>query len=251
MGKKHTSNELPEHDRNDRRVHVALPIRITYHDKNNKPHLEMACTYDISRHGARITSLRCVKQTGEIVAVERGRNKAACRVVWVGDADSERGGQIGLQTVEPEKRLWDAELADMEETYDPLVATPAPPKPLIGGSRNRRRHDRLKVEGAGELLKTNSSGKTGGTKVVLKDLSELGCLVTTKQVVMPGTNLKLVLKVANYDLRLKGQVRHSLDMGIGIEFSEIRKGDRQNLKHLLQKLGEKHLEASVQVDVEP
>src|SRR6476646_1856462 len=61
------SNKSP--DRSGKRIHVALPIRVTYWDSENKPSLEMACTYDISSRGARITGLRCVKATGDIVAV--------------------------------------------------------------------------------------------------------------------------------------------------------------------------------------
>ena len=73
----------------------------------------------------------------------------------------------------------------------------------------------------------------------LRDVSELGCLVTTKSVLLPGTDLKLVLKVSNYDLSVKGQVRHAaLDVGLGVEFREIRKGDRAILQYLLHKLAE-------------
>jgi len=71
----------------------------------------------------------------------------------------------------------------------------------------------------------------------LKDLSSFGCLVVSKGPVVAGTDLKLSLSVANYALRLKGRVLHaSGNLGLGIEFREIRKGDRQLLDHLLQKL---------------
>src|SRR5262249_3945828 len=104
--------ETPE--RLDRRVHVALPIRVTYWDKDQKPCLELACTYDTSAHGARSTGLRCVKETGEIVAVERGRNKSFCRVVWIGEPNSELHGQVGLQCVEMDRIMWEGELRDMQ-----------------------------------------------------------------------------------------------------------------------------------------
>ena len=111
---------------------------------------------------------------------------------------------------------------------------------------NRRRIGRFPIEGIAELLK---SGGHGRKRATLKNLSELGCLVTTKQVLLPGTDLKLVLNIANYALSVKGQVKHSaLDLGIGIEFSEIRKGDRQTLKYLLRKLEEKKLEEVFQLD---
>src|SRR5271170_4873790 len=93
-------------ERSDKRIQVALPLRITCWDGDIKPSLDMACTYDISVRGARITGLRSVKEPGEIIAVERGRNRAYYRVVWVGRENSELRGQIGIQCVETERLMW-------------------------------------------------------------------------------------------------------------------------------------------------
>lgn len=232
------SNKPPE--RSGKRIHVALPIRVTYWDSENKPCLEMACTYDISSRGARITGLRCVKATGEIVAVERGRNRAFCRVIWVGEANSELHGQVGIQCVESERLMWETELRDMEEVYDPLqrdtgisrMNSSAP----AGSGNNRRRQQRFTAEGVAELLKRGPDATHA--EADLKNLSETGCLVKTKQAVLPGTDLKLVLNVSNYDLSVKGQVRHAAEVGLGVEFREIRKGDKQMLQYLLRKLSE-------------
>lgn len=233
-------------DRNDKRIHVALPIRITYWDKDKKPSLEMACTYDISPHGARISSLRCVKETGEIVAVERGRNKSFCRVVWIGEADSELSGQIGLQCVESERAMFESELRDLHSVYEVIPRDNVPRRPgVLAEKGNRRRRERFDVKGVAELVKSGRAGQ----KATLKNLSEMGCMVTTREVLLPGTDLKLVLNVANYNLNLKGQVRHSLDVGVGIEFSEIRKGDQQMLQYLIRQLEEEGLDEVFQVDV--
>jgi len=234
-------------ERNDRRVHVALPVRITYWDQDRKPGLEMACTYDISPHGARITSLRCIKEAGEIIAIERGRNKSFCRVVWIGEPNSELRGQVGLQCVESERAMFEGEMREMEDLFEHI--------PRENGSRrsglsdgNRRSLARYRVNGVAELLQP---GRKGNQKAGIRDLSEMGCLVTTKQVLLPGTDLKLVLNVANYALSVKGQVRHAaLDLGVGIEFNEIRKGDRETLKHLLRKLEEQKLEEVFQLEVQ-
>ncbi|HUK24581.1 MAG TPA: PilZ domain-containing protein [Terriglobales bacterium] len=233
-------------ERIDKRIHVALPLRITYWDKDKKPGLEMACTYDISSRGARITSLRCIKEAGEIVAIERGRNKTFCRVVWIGEPNSELHGQVGLQCIESERAMFEHEIRDLEEAYDAIAFDPTVRRPMTT-SANRRRLERFTVEGIADLLK---GGRNGSQKARLKDLSEMGCLVTTRQILLPGTDLKLVLNVANYSLSLKGQVKHSaLDLGIGIEFNEIRKGDRQTLKYLLRKLEEEKLEEVFDVEV--
>ena len=221
-------------DRTDKRISVALPVRVTYYDSDSRPRLEMACTYDISAHGARLTGLRCVKEEGEIVTIERGRSKAFCRVVWIGESNSHLQGQVGLQCVEAEKMLWCAELSDMGQVYEAMGRDPRRP---AHGSQigNRRRFQRFDANGAVELLlKGASPAHHDG---ILKDVSEVGCLVTTQSLILPGTDLKLVLKVANYDLAFKGQVRHAaLEVGLGIEFREVRKGDRAILQHVLQKL---------------
>ena len=227
-------------DRSDKRIHVALPVRITCFDADAKPRLEMACTYDISSHGARVTGLRCVKEAGEIVVVERGRSKAYCRVVWIGESSSPLHGQVGIHCVEADKTLWMAELRDMAEIYDPIHRDVGLPldNSRNGQSGNRRRYPRFAADGAAELLQRGPS--INYLDGELKDISEVGCLVSTKSVILPGTELKLVLKVANYDLSLKGQVRHAAPhVGLGVQFREIRKGDRAILQHLIRKLAEK------------
>jgi PilZ domain len=221
-------------DRTDKRISVALPVRVTYYDSDSKPRLEMACTYDISAHGARLSGLRCVKEAGEIVTIERGRSKAFCRVVWIGGSNSSLQGQVGIQCVEAEKMLWTAELNDMEQVYE-SVARDA--RRSMHGSQigNRRRVERFCVDGAVELLQKGSG--PAHLDGILKDVSAVGCLVTTRTLLVPGTDLKLVLNVANYHLAFKGQVRHAaLDVGLGIEFREVRKGDRALLQYVLQKL---------------
>src|ERR1700690_1074175 len=149
-----------EAERADRRVHVALPVRITYWDKDKKPGLEMACTYDISSHGARISSLRCIKETGEIVAVERGRNKAFCRVVWIGEPNSELKGQIGLQCVESERAMFEGELRDRGSPYQPILRDTTLRRGSPSADKgNRRQQERFEVAGIAELLKSNRSGE--------------------------------------------------------------------------------------------
>ena len=227
-------------DRLDKRVHVALPIRVTSWDEQNRPRVEMACTYDISPHGARVVGLRGANREGDIIAIERGRNKVFCRLVWIGPENSDLRGQVGIQCIESEKNIWEAELRQMEEVYEPILknnvflsSIPA----VFSGIGSRRRTPRFPIEGLAQLLRDN--GNTTRLEAPLRNIGETGCLVTTRSVLMPGTKLKLVLNVANYDLALRGNVRHgSLESGMGIEFLEIRKGDRSILQHILRRLAE-------------
>jgi hypothetical protein len=242
--------KLPE--RLDKRIQVALPLRVTYWDSENRPCPDMACTYDISPRGARIAGLRSAQRVGDIVAIERTRNnKTFCRVIWVGDPNSELRGQVGIQSVESERLMWGPELQDMKEIYDPIV-----PDNDFGnlnaapGDRNRRRRSRFLIDGIAALQIQNLSADP--TEAVLKDLSEKGCLIAGAQAFPAGTDLKIVLNVGNFDLSMKGQVRHAVQgLGTGIEFREIRKGDRQMLQFLLRKLEEQKLEESFELDVQP
>lgn len=245
----HLASEESIPERLDKRVHIALPLRVTYWDGEKKPCLDLACTYDISPRGARITRLRNVNQPGEIIAVERGRNRSFCRVIWIGERNSELQGQIGIQCVESDRLMWEAEMRDLEEQFDRLPPQNGLRRTRAAGDRNRRRQERFQLEGAVELINAGAKVHSRGG---LKDLSERGCLVHLDQNLSPGTELKLVLSVRDYDLCLKGEVRHaSPNPGLGIEFQEIRKGDRQMLQFLLRKLAEEQLEESFQIDTHP
>ncbi len=237
----------PPVERADRRIHVALPIRVTYWDQNNKACLELACTYDISARGARVTQLRCAKGTGEIISVERGRSKAFCRVVWVGEPSTELHGQVGIQCVENERTMFETELKGLDEIYEGMEADNLPFRSarMPGGFNNRRRQPRYEINGTVDLLRSDVSEAESAT--VLKNLSETGCLVTSNHKLAPGTDLKVALQVANQDLRFRGRVRHALDFGVGIEFREIRKGDRQVLQFLLRKLFPAHWDPKLRI----
>jgi hypothetical protein len=245
--KEDISKASPE--RQKKRIQLALPIRVTYWDDAQKPCLEIACTYDISQHGARVTGLRCVKEAGEVIAIERGKSKAFCRVVWVGEANSEVAGQIGLQSVESDRMLWEAELKDMMEVYEPIMLDGNAKRPRTFASHERRRRrERFSLEGTAELVEQGAH--IFRADVTLKNMSEIGCLVLTRHMVPAGTELKVTLHVDDQVLTLKGQVKHvEPQVGLGIEFHEIRKGERQILQFLIRKLAEKHLEDTLQFEI--
>lgn len=239
---------VPSANRAAKRLQVALPLRITYWDEQNRAGATVACTYDISSRGARITGLPEVKEVGEIIAVERGRNKVFCRVVWVADSKSVMRRQIGIEAVECERFMWESELRDLDDLYDPIFRgwTMWRTNAVLGESE-RRQHPRLAVEGKAKL--TNQGPNTTQIEGQLRDLSEYGCLITPQRTLIRGTELKVVLNVGEFDIGLKGQVRHvSEDQAAGIQFREIRKGDRDRLQYLLRQVAERQFEDSFLLD---
>ena len=128
-------------------VHLALPVRWSLVGQEGRGPVEMACTYDIHPHGARLLSAREVN-IGDLVMVERGRNKAICQVVWAGDPASPLRGQFSVQCIEG-RTPWDEELRQMqiEEQYQPVIVDALKGKSAWGFDRpaldrpaaNRRR----------------------------------------------------------------------------------------------------------------
>jgi len=97
--------------RAEKRSFVALPVRAFGIDAEGRSFRLMACTLDVSAHGARIMGLRSVK-TGQEVTLEYKGNKVRFTVVWVGDPNTARQGQVGLRLIDSDKQL-----ANLEEFF--------------------------------------------------------------------------------------------------------------------------------------
>jgi hypothetical protein len=229
-------------ERLNKRIQLALPVRITQWDTENRPSLAMACTYDISPLGAKVTGLQNAK-IGEIIAVERGRmGKFFCRIVWIGEPNSPLHGQVGIEAVELNRTMWEAELRDMGEIFEP-VHTHKAMRASFTAEQTRRGAPRFEIQGVAEIRQRNSQAG-------VKNLSEMGCLLLTSNPLPAGSDLNLTLQVAQYDLTVKGAVRHALPhTSMGVEFSEIRKGDRQVLRFLLNRLTHQQFEQAFQLEV--
>ena len=227
----------------DKRVHIVIPIRVSYWDGPVRTAQEVACTYDIHNRGARICGLRNVREVGEIITVERGRNKALFRVSWIGDQDSGLRGQYGIECVEEERLPWLQELQDMEETYE-LIAEPntaftSKLAPILGA--NRRRGTRYLASGVADVFKVRGCNPV---QAAVGNLSDRGCMLLAALPVLPGADVRLQLPVFNCDLSLQGQVRYTGEgKGSGIEFRQIRRGDRPLLELLLRTLAAQKREA--------
>ena len=218
----------------DKRVHIALPVRITLTDSGARKVLAYACTYDIHPNGARISGAQDLFRVGDKVTVERGKNKNLCRVTWVGDNNSDLRGQFTVESLD-DRPMWQEELRDTEEMYAPITLDQRvrPAFSTYSADKNRRRSPRFSLEARAGFLKVPNFQILNGK---VRDLSELGCLIRTENSLLPGTDVKLVLNVTDCDLTVKGQVRHAVRGTVGVEFYQIRTGDRPLLQYLLRKL---------------
>lgn len=230
-----------------KRVHLALPVRWSYAGQEGRGASEMACTYDIHPNGARLLGSRQLR-VGDLIVVERGRNKAVCQVVWAADADSALHGQFSVQCVE-QKTPWDDELRQMEEQYQPVILDGRRNHALIRGfSRpdvNRRRRPRFEVEGQAEVI-----DGVQHLSAEVHEMSECGARIAASELLRPGTDFRLTLSVLDVNLALKAQVKYMVgNLGMGVEFQEIRRGDRPLLNYVLSQLRHSRLEDFVPVEV--
>src|SRR5581483_3536355 len=226
-------------------VHIALPVRWSLVGEEGRGPVEMACTYDIHPQGARLLSGRDLS-VGDLVMVERGRNKAICQVVWAADPNSPLRGQFSVQCVE-NRTPWDDELRQMEEQYQPLILDVGgrATRGLSRAEMNRRRSPRFHVAGQAEVIDGVQQITAG-----VDQISEFGARITAAESLRPGTDFRLMLNVMDVSLALKAEVKYLVDsFGMGVEFHEIRRGDRPLLSYVLSQLRHNRVEEFARVEV--
>ena len=239
-------------------VHLALPVRWSLVGQSRGP-VEMACTYDIHPRGARLLSWRGSSTgltVGDLIMIERGRSKSLCQVVWTADPNSALRGQFTVRCVDSAKSPWDEELRQMEEQYQPMILDgPQRGARSFGqpnanrAEANRRRGPRFHVEGQAEVI-----GRRQRVEGEVRQISEFGARITASDVMNPGTDFRLMLNVFDVSVALKARVKYLVEnLSMGVEFQEIRRGDRPLLSYVLSKLRTRKIEelAPVEVVTEP
>jgi hypothetical protein len=230
-------------------VHLALPVRLIHMQDAHRGELEMACTYDIHPRGARLLSAHALK-VGDLLTVERGRLKSVCRVIWTADPNSTLRGQFTVECVEGNKIPWEDELRQMEEQYLPIGSDEMKKRPVMRSfsDKNRRRGPRFPVMGEADLFQIDGGKSTAEGR--LEQISEHGCLITAGDSLEPGTALRLVLNMCDVSVALRGRVRYSGEQrSMGVEFQEIRQGDRPLLDYVLNRLKKPRVEDFADLEV--
>lgn len=230
-------------------VHLALPVRLIHMPNGERGGLELVCTYDIHPRGARLRSSREMK-VGDLVTVERGRYKSVCQVVWAAGAHSPLRGQFTVECVDGNRTPWDDELQQMDEQYLPVVADSPDRNSSMNafrrGDKNRRRRPRFTVSGEANVAEIGGSPVEGR----LEEISEYGCLISSSDPLTPGTALKLVLNMCDVSVALRGHVRYTArNQAMGVEFQEIRQGDRPLLTYVLNQLKKQRSDNSAGLEV--
>jgi len=228
-------------------VHLAMPVRWSLVGQDGRGPVGNACTYDIHPRGARLSGSGEIK-IGDMVLIERGRNKAICQVIWTADRSSLLRGQFTVQCVEPGRTPWDEELRQFTEEYQPILLDALKKKfPLgkaVSSDGNRRRRPRFYVEGKADVI-----DGTQRVQGAVEQISEIGARIAAKDLPKPGTDFRLLLNVMDVSLALKAKVKYLVsDLGMGVEFQEIRRGDRPLLSYVLGQLRNRRVEDFAKIE---
>ncbi len=206
----------------EKRVQIVLPVRVAVWTGEQKPAFEVVCTFDISAKGARLVGIRAPKAAGDILMLERGGARALYRVMWVGKSGTPMETQVGVQCVEPDKWIWDVNLGELEEQYEPIETGVVADMGQAMQPRGFRAH----------IVPDGTS--VDPVEGELTELSPRRCHVHAEAKMPLQIAVQLLLVSEDFDMRMKGSVqRCEPGKGITANLIEIRRGDRRRLNYLL------------------
>jgi hypothetical protein len=219
--------------RREERLVLNLTVKIWGLDSEGKPFAQSAQTHDITRVGARLKPVTCLKKPGEIIGVQYGDEKARYRVVWVGKMGTPTEGMIGLSSVEPEKFIFQSAWPK-DRPVASSVAGAAYTTPAATGRRLHRRH--ICTGGAQVKLEGTSQPRWA----TVRDISLTGVYLEATEPLAPQSRLETTIKVEEIEFSSRAIVRTSKPgVGMGIAFTEMSVDDRDRLDQLVRMLEEK------------
>lgn len=225
------------------RVDISLDVKVWGMDLYGKPFVQHARTVNASSVGARLIGIDCVRE-GEVISLQHENQKARCKVVWVG-RDAAKSRQIGIQVVEPHKKLFGAKLKSpaIQTTQSAsgftgfagaAQAAQQARRPMPEPTGTRRAQQRFHCTGGIEMRRNDGAPPVFGN---LSDLSLTGCYVETVSTLPIGSEILFMLRVRGSIVRGRAQVKTSHHaVGLGLVFTQLGRDDQAKLEYILSVL---------------
>jgi hypothetical protein len=225
------------------RVDISLDVKVWGMDLYGKPFVQHARTVNATSVGARLIGIDCVRE-GEVISLQHENQKARCKVVWVG-RDAAKSRQIGIQVVEPDKKLFGAKLKSpaIQTTQSAsrftgfagaAQAAQQVRRPMAEPTGTRRAQQRFNCTGGIEMRRNESAPPVFGN---LSDLSLTGCYVETVSTLPVGSEILFMLRIRESIVRGRAQVKTSHHaVGLGLVFTQLSKDDQNKLEYILSLL---------------
>ncbi len=224
------------------RYEINVGVKVWGMDRFGKPFVQHARTVNANPLGARLTGIACVR-VGEIIGIQHGDEKSRFKVVWVGRDNTPQARQIGVHCLEPGKRLFRAEQAQLAGA---LAAHPFPAsatnlealslahsvrRPMADIPPTRRKSTRYRCNGGMELRRNE-----GGSPIFasLSDISVEGCYVEIGTTLPSGCEVLFLMRARDVQIRGRAIVKISNHaVGMGLEFLHLATEDQQKLEFLV------------------
>ena len=100
-------------ERGERRIDIAVPVSIAVSDVNGQVLEQEVLTINVSRAGALLRGIRGRIRLGSAISLVRLNRLEKFTVVWVGDENTAKAGQIGVSAVDQATSFWN----DVIETH--------------------------------------------------------------------------------------------------------------------------------------
>ena len=216
--------------RREKRTFLAVPVRVSGSDAHGKSFRHVVCTLDLSAKGARITSLQSLTMNvGQELTLEHQKDRVRFEIVWIGEPGSSRQGQIGLRTLEPEKKF-----AAIENQSDSGAYIDTWQPKITEDKEDRRSVPRFDCDRGVQYWTDQSASPITGS---LDNISLGGCYVATKFPLPRYTRVQLILYLYGMKIPAQGEVRASDDgHGMGIMFTTLDKDCELRVKKAVQRL---------------
>jgi methyl-accepting chemotaxis protein len=114
-------------ERRDRRIDIAIPLRLTATDGAGSPLDQPVTTINISRGGALLRGIRGQLRLGDKVSLVRANRQEEFLVAWVGQSHTADAGQIGVSAIQANSVLWDDLLGADPRLNQRAMVDPQPP----------------------------------------------------------------------------------------------------------------------------
>ena len=224
-------------DRRERRIPIALPVRIWGVDADGITFLRSGWTLDVSRRGVRLDAVDWLHEAGKPIGIQHGKREKQFQVAWLGQSDTPRFGQAGLRGDAVDNHIWGAALPS-ETSRDPRQQAPpaasSGPLPLLASAwTGDEKRQSMRHRGGGNVL-VSLNGSRFPAAGFLLDISLSGCYVEMDTPMPEQSRVNLVISAMESEIRLQGIVRlwHNF-MGMGVEFTDVTPEVRTQLERFL------------------
>ncbi len=194
------------------RIPKVLRVRIQGVDRDGNPFVQKTHTVDLSRSGARLDSVGCLKGRGQTIQVRRGWQEARFRVAWIGQIGMPNDNQVGIRCLEPGRYIWGVDLPaaypDSGEAFraEAPMAEPGPvqtsalPRTELKPQEERtaekghgqRRSARVNLQLPVSVRWVGQNGAREERETMTLVVNEYGCVLPLNVALMEGTSLELI-----------------------------------------------------------